>query len=173
MIPKKGSDEYIFAPISGPLGTRVKLKQIVIPVLRNLETKSIVSLGEYGKKISTKIGNCIVYTWLSPQERREYMANSKLVIFSGGHTTCLETIKYVKPSVCIPTQPEQLGNAKKMQDLNCSILVKNREQLRLAIQKIEERKEFYKNNVEMLSHFSAKFGGLEKTVEIIEDIAKI
>lgn len=172
VTPTEGSEKHIFAPISGPFGTRVKLRQIIIPVLSKFNEKSIVSLGETGKRTSTKIGNCTIYTWLTPQERHEYMANSKLVIFSGGHNTCFEVIKYVKPSICIPTQPEQMGNAKKMQDLNCSIVVENKGQLKKAIQEIENRKEFYKSSVRKVNKYSNKFMGLEKTVKIIEDIAR-
>jgi len=170
MMPTEGSEEHVFAPISGPLGTRAKLKQTIIPVLKNLEIKSIISLGVPGEKTYTKIGNCEIHNWLSPQERHEYMKNSKLIVFSGGHITCLETIKYVKPSICVPTQSEQMGNAKKMQDLNCSIVVKNREQLKLAIQKIEEKKQFYNDNVKALNLYANKFKGLKKTVEVIEDL---
>jgi hypothetical protein len=172
MMPTEGSEEHVFAPISGPLGTRAKLKQTIIPVLKNLEIKSIISLGVPGKKIHTKIGNCEIHNWLSPQERHACMKNSKLIVFSGGHITCLETIKYVKPSICIPTQSEQVGNARKMEDLNCSIVVKNREQLRLAIQKIEEKKQFYKGNVKALNLYANKFKGLEKAVAVIEDLVK-
>ncbi|MEM2936970.1 MAG: glycosyltransferase [Candidatus Bathyarchaeia archaeon] len=171
MTPTEGSEEYIFAPISGPLGTKAKLKQIVIPVLSELKTKSIVSLGEQGKKISAKIGNCTIHTWLSPQERQECMANSKLIIFSGGHTTCFETIKHIKPSICIPTQPEQRANAKKMQDMKCSIIAENRTQLMQAIHEMENKIAFYKRNVQKLNQYSNKFKGVEKAVEIIEEAA--
>lgn len=173
MTPTKTSENHIFASISGPLGTRAKLKQIVIPVLSLLKTKSIVSLGEHGEKNVKKVGNCIIYGWLSQQERHEYMSKAKLVIFSGGHTTCFETIKHAKPSICIPTQPEQFANAKKMQDLGCSIIVRNKEQLRKAILEMEERKDFYKSNVQRLNQYSNKFKGIEKAVEIIEEIAKL
>lgn len=172
VMPTEGSEEHIFAPISGPLGTRAKLEQTIIPVLKKLEMKSIISLGVPGKKTYAKIGNCEIHNWLSPQERHEYMKNSKLIVFSGGHITCLETIKYVKPSICIPTQSEQVGNARKLQDLHCSIVAKNREQLRLAIQKIEEKKQFYKSNVKALNLYANKFKGLEKTVAVIEDLVK-
>ena len=60
------------------------------------------------------------------------MKNSKMVIFSGGHITAFETIKYVKPSICVPTQPEQMGNAAKLQELGCSIVARSREQLKAA-----------------------------------------
>jgi UDP-N-acetylglucosamine--N-acetylmuramyl-(pentapeptide) pyrophosphoryl-undecaprenol N-acetylglucosamine transferase len=173
MTPTEGSEEYVFAPISGPLGTRAKLTRIVIAVLKKLEARSIISLGVFGKKISTRIGNCEIHTWLSPQERQEYMKNCKMIVFSGGHGTCLETIKYVKPSICIPTQSEQMGNARKMQDMNCSIIAESREQLRLAIQKIADREQFYKNNVRALNQHSNKLDGLENAVAVIEDAAKV
>jgi UDP-N-acetylglucosamine--N-acetylmuramyl-(pentapeptide) pyrophosphoryl-undecaprenol N-acetylglucosamine transferase len=172
MTPTEGSEDHVFAPISGPLGTRAKLKQTIIPVLKKLETKSVISLGVPGKKIHTKVGNCEIYSWLSSQERHEYMKNSKMIVFSGGHITCLETIKYVKPSICIPTQSEQVGNARKLQDLKCSILVKNREQLRLAIKNMEEKKQFYKSSVKALNLYANRFKGLEKTVAVIEGLVK-
>jgi hypothetical protein len=65
-----------------------------------------------------------------------------------------------------------MGNARKMQDLNCSIVAKNREQLKLAIQKIEEKKQFYNGNVKALNLYANKFKGLEKTVAVIEDLVK-
>ena len=169
---EQGSEEHIFAPISGPFGTRAKLVQMIIPVLKELETKSVVSLGLPGEKNTAKVGNCEVHAWLSPQEREECLRNARLIVISGGHITCFETIKYAKPSICVPTQPEQLGNASKLQNLGCSVIVKSSAQLRVAIKKIEENKQFYKSKVEMLSRFSNKFKGLDRAVEIIENIAK-
>jgi len=170
--PTQGSEEHIFAPISGPFGTRAKLTQMIIPVLKELETKCIISLGMLGEKGTAKNGNCEIYTWLSSQERQEYMKNSKLIVFSGGHRTCFETIKYAKPSICIPTQPEQMGNAAKLQKLNCSITVKNKTEMRSAFQKIEEERQFFRRNVMALNEFSNKFKGLDRAVEIIESVVK-
>jgi len=125
-----------------------------------------------GEKNTAKIGNCEIHTWLSSQEHQECMRNARLIVFSGGHTTCFETIKYAKPSICVPTQPEQMGNAAKLQNLGCSILVKSSEQLRLAVQRIEEKKQFFKSKVEMLNRFSNNFQGLDRAVEIIGNIVK-
>ncbi len=166
--PVKGSQDHIFAPISGPPGTRGKLIKTLIPVLEKLKTKCIISLGTPGKKVSAKIGNCALHTWLSVEERQEAMKNSKFVIFSGGHATCFETIKYSKPSICIPTQPEQLGNAAKLQNLKCSITVKNKGQLQKAVAKLEREQESYNRNVSALNEFSSKFNGLDRAVDIIE-----
>jgi len=170
--PVKGSEEHVLASISGPFGTRAKLMQMIIPVFKELEIKSIVSLGVPGEKNTVRIGKCEVHTWLSQQERQECMRNARFIVFSGGHITCFETIKYAKPSICVPTQPEQLGNAAKLQNLGCSILVKGSEQLRLAVQRIEEKKQFYKSKVETLNRFSNNFKGLDRAVEIIENIVK-
>ena len=166
----KGSQEHIFAPISGPPGTRAQLIKTLIPVLEKLKTKCIISLGTPGKKASAKIGNCELHTWLSTEERAEAMKNAKYVIFSGGHATCFETIKYAKPSICIPTQPEQLGNAAKLQDLNCSITAKNRKQLEKAVAKMEKEKETYDRNMDVLSEFSSRFRGLDRAVSIVESL---
>ena len=165
----QGTAEHVFAPISGPYGTRAKLTQTILPVLEELETKSIVSLGTPGKNITKKKGNCQIHTWLSTKEREEAFKNAKLVIFSGGHRTCFETVKYAKPSICIPTQPEQMGNAAKLQKLNCSISVKNTQQLKEAVQKIEKEHQSYTNNIKKLNAFSNKSKGLDRAVEIIEN----
>ena len=166
----KGSQEHIFAPVSGPSGTKAKLTKILFPVLEKLKTKCIVSLGTPGKKATAKIGNCELYTWLSPEERQECMKNAKFVIFSGGHITCFETIKYAKPSICIPTQPEQLGNAAKLQDLNCSITVKDKSGLEKAVEKMEKEKESFDRNMLTLNKFSNRFRGLDRAVVVIESL---
>jgi uncharacterized protein (TIGR00661 family) len=168
--PVLGSQEHIFAPISGPVGTRAKLIKTLIPVLEKLKTKCIITLGTPGKKSSAKIGNCELHTWLTPEERQTAMQNAKFVIFSGGHATCFETIKYGKPSICIPTQPEQLGNAAKLQDLNCSITVKNSKELQKAVQKMEKEIEYYRKNVQRLNDFSNRFRGLDRAVSIVETL---
>jgi len=165
-----GSKEHIFAPISGPPGTRAKIMKTLLPVLEKLETKCVISLGTPGKKVTAKIGNCELHTWLSSQERENCMKNAKFVIFSGGHATCFETIKYSKPSICIPTQPEQLGNAAKLQDLNCSITVKNKRQLEKAVAKMEKEQESFDRNMQALNEFSNKFRGLDRAVTIIETL---
>jgi len=165
----QGLEEHVFAPISGPYGTRAKLTQTILPVLEGLKTKSIISLGTPGKNINAKKGNCQIHSWLSTREREEAMKNAKLVIFSGGHRTCFETVKYAKPSICIPTQPEQMGNAAKLQKLNCSISVKTTQELKVAVQKIEEERQIYARNVKKLNAFSNKFKGLDHAVEIIEN----
>jgi UDP-N-acetylglucosamine--N-acetylmuramyl-(pentapeptide) pyrophosphoryl-undecaprenol N-acetylglucosamine transferase len=168
----QGLEEHVFAPISGPYGTRAKLTQMILPVLEKLETKSIISLGTPGKKINAKKGNCQIRAWLSTQEREEAMKNARLIVFSGGHMSCFETVKYAKPSICIPTQPEQMGNAAKLQKMNCAISVRNTQELSAAVQKIEEEHKLFTRNIKKLNAFSNKFKGLDRAVEIIESAIK-
>jgi UDP-N-acetylglucosamine--N-acetylmuramyl-(pentapeptide) pyrophosphoryl-undecaprenol N-acetylglucosamine transferase len=168
--PERGAQEHIFAPISGPIGTRSKILKNLLPVLENVKDKCIISLGTPGKKASAKIGNYELHTWLTPKDRSQAMRNAKYVIFSGGHATCFETIKYGKPSICIPTQPEQLGNAAKLEKLQCGIVVKNKKQLKNAIEKMEANLDAYTKKAEELSAFSSRFNGLDRAIEIIESL---
>jgi len=168
--PVEGSSEHIFVPISGSVGTRSQLLKTVLPVLEKVKSKCIISLGTPGKKSVTKIGNYELHTWLSPEERRKAMLNAKYVIFSGGHATCFETIKYGKPSICIPTQPEQLGNAAKLEKMKCSIVAKNKKQLQKAVNRMDAELKTYTIYVKALSKFSGRFTGLDRAVEIIENV---
>ena len=111
--------------------------------------------GHTGQKASAKIGNYELHTWLSHEERAEAMRNAKFVIFSGGHATCFEAIKHGKPSVCIPTQPEQLANAAKLQDIKCSLIAKNSKQLFSAVEKMDENLGYYNRNMKALTEFSS------------------
>lgn len=163
-------EEHVFAPISGPLGTRAKLAKIIIPALSQLKNKCIISLGEPSKKVVRKIGNCEIYNWLTRKERNKFMKNAKTIVFSGGHGTCFEVIKHMKPSVCVPTQPEQMGNARKLEELKCSVWVENEKQLKSAILEIEEKRESFKNHVKKISEYSNQFKGLENAVRVIEAI---
>ncbi|TRO48731.1 hypothetical protein E2P47_02430, partial [Candidatus Bathyarchaeota archaeon] len=111
-----------------------------------------------------------IHPWLSLEKRAIFMKNAKIIVFSGGHGTCFETVKYQKPSICIPTQPEQTGNAVKLEKLNCSILVRNQTELRKAFDTIESESKDYNSKVRELNNFSRKFNGLAQTVKIIESL---
>jgi UDP-N-acetylglucosamine--N-acetylmuramyl-(pentapeptide) pyrophosphoryl-undecaprenol N-acetylglucosamine transferase len=165
----KGSETHVFAPISGPVGTRAKLTQMLIPAFKELGVKSVVSLGVVGEKKTVQTANCTVHSWLSHQERQEYMRNAKVIVFSGGHITCFETVKYAKPTVCVPTQPEQLGNGMKLQRMHCSVVARSKEQLKIALRKVEEQMGLFRSSVEKLNEVSNKYNGLDRAIEIIEE----
>jgi len=173
MTPTKGGEEHVFAPISGPLGTRAKLIRTIVPALQKLETKSIISLGQPGKRTVKKVGNCEIHTWLTTEQRRNYMADAKLVVFSGGHATCFETIKHMKPSIIVPTQPEQMGNGRKLQQLGCSVLAENSKQLVSALKDMEDHADQYKRSVDDLNRFSRKYSGVNEAAKIVENTLQI
>ncbi len=170
MTPTQGEEEHIFAPISGPLGTRARLIQTIVPALQKLEVNSIVSLGQPGKRATREMGNCEIHTWLTPEQRRSAMANARLVIFSGGHATCFETIKHMKPSIVVPTQPEQIGNGRKLQEIGTSFLARNTDQLATSLELMLGNIETYKRNVEKLNKISKKLAGVEAAVGIVEGV---
>jgi uncharacterized protein (TIGR00661 family) len=170
MTPEKGSEDHIFAPISGSWGTRAKLARSLIPLLSSSGIPSILSLGNPNAKLERKIGACQIRGWLTEEQRNKFMKNAKMIIFSGSHGTCFEVIKYEKPSICVPTQPEQMANARKMQELKCSICIEKPEQLKSAMTEINQNLEAYKRNVRKLNRYSRKYKGLERAVEIIENL---
>jgi uncharacterized protein (TIGR00661 family) len=170
--PEAGSEKHVFAPISGPFGTRAKLLNMLMPAFRELGVKAIISLGTPGKQKTVKSGNCIVHSWLSQQERAQAMRDSSVVVCSGGHITCFETIKYAKPTICVPTQPEQLANAAKLRDMGCSRIAKNTRQLVDAVRQIEADYPKFKKNVERLNAASNKQNGLNRAVEIVEEVMR-
>jgi uncharacterized protein (TIGR00661 family) len=169
--PVKGSETHIFAPISGPFGTRTKLTRMLLPVFKELGVKSVVSLGMVGEKKTVQARNCTVHSWLSQQERQEYMRNAKTIVISGGHITCFETVKYAKPTVCVPTQPEQLANGLKLQKMRCSIVARSKQQLKQALRKVEKQNSLFRSSMEELNAVSNKYNGLDRAIEIIEQMA--
>ncbi|WP_309493237.1 glycosyltransferase [Candidatus Hecatella orcuttiae] len=167
--PLADSGEFIYASISGPMGTRVKLADSIIPILSGMSCESRVSLGEPGSSFERKVGNCLVKGWV--EERGKWMERALLVLFSGGHDTCFEVIKYGKPSICIPTQVEQDANAKKMQEMGCSIRIKGKvtsTKLKAAVEKIVNNYSYYKKNIMKLRKYASKFNGVREAVRLIE-----
>ena len=169
--PTEVTEKHIFAPVSGPYGTRAKLLNMLLPAFEELGARSIISLGVPGERKTVKKGNCTVHSWLTTQERAQAMRDASIVIFSGGHITCFETIKYAKPSICLPTQPEQLANAAKLRDLHCSLIAKNKTEVAAAVREIEANREAYKECTQRLNEFSNNFDGLSRAVEIIEEVS--
>ncbi len=168
--PIQGAETHVFAPISGPFGTRAKLTNTIIPALQDLDAKAVVSLGLVGEHKTAHAGNLTVHTWLSPDERQEAMRNARVVVISGGHITCFETVRYMKPTVCVPTQPEQLANGMKLQKLGCSVVARTKTQVKDALRRVEAELGNFRSKVERLNAVSNKQNGLKRAIEIIESV---
>jgi hypothetical protein len=54
--------------------------------------------------------------------------------------------------------------------MKCCIVAKNKRQLQTAVAKMERELDTYTQNAEALSRFSGKFNGLDRAVEIIENL---
>jgi UDP-N-acetylglucosamine--N-acetylmuramyl-(pentapeptide) pyrophosphoryl-undecaprenol N-acetylglucosamine transferase len=168
--PVRGAENHVFAPISGPFGTRAKLTNTIVPALQELGVKAVVSLGVVGLHKTAQSKNLTVHTWLSTEERQEAMRDAEVVVISGGHGTCFETVKYGKPMVCVPTQPEQLANAMKLQNLACAIVAKGKQQVKVALRTVEANLSKFRSRVEQLDEVSNRYDGLKRAVEIIESV---
>jgi UDP-N-acetylglucosamine:LPS N-acetylglucosamine transferase len=145
---------------------------MLIPVLASLKEKSIVSLGEPGERKTVHLGNCTIHNWLSSEDRANAMKNAGLVVFSGGHATCFEIVKYAKPSICVPTQLEQLANGLKLESLGCSLVSKDRVQLEVSMKIVQNQKNVFRANAETLREASNEFRGVEKATRIISNVLK-
>jgi len=97
------------------------------------------------------------------------MLEPHLVISSGSHTTAMEAISNGKINICAHTQPEQHGNANKIDWLGIGKAVDKPKKLIEALMEIEDNYDFYKSNVEKLMPVAGSMNGVERTVEIIEN----
>jgi len=164
-------EDLIYFSINGPYGTRTKLEKKFLPVLENFVEKTgyelIVSLGNPRRK-EEHYGSIKKYGWLSNDERKRCMRDAHIIIHSGSHNTTMETVVNGKVSMCIPTQPEQRGQAKKIEWLGCGKAVEKPRKLIAALREIEDDYDFYKTNAEELMHLASGMNGVERTVKIIE-----
>ena len=116
--------KLIYAGISGPVGERMPLIKMLLPILKEFpdQYKVIMSLGEPngGSKIINK-GNLTIMPWI--ENRFDYLEACDAVISRGGHETLMQSISYCKPSVIIPVpkHPEQYGNARRAVELEVAV----------------------------------------------------
>ncbi len=167
--PRDGG--FIYFSIHGPYGTRARLENKFLPMLEKFAGEAgyelIVSLGDKNRR-SEERGSIRLYGWLSNEERVRCMREAHIIIHSASHMTTMETIVNGKPSICIPTQPEQRGQAKKLEKLGCSIAVDKPKKLAESIIKMEDSYDFYKTHIEELMDLTKNANGVKRTVEIIE-----
>lgn len=103
-------DEYDFAVIlSGPEPQRTLLEQIIIPVLNEMNTKSIVVQGkteaanEYGEGSVKVISSC------TSSQLLNIIQSAKMIISRCGYSSVMDYVCLGKPAILIPTpgQTEQ------------------------------------------------------------------
>lgn len=97
--------------ISGPEPQRTRLEEILLPMARELDGRSIVLLGIPQTKFRvTRSGDCTIQTYVTSQEKAALMNRTKFVICRSGYTTMMELAEMgKKAALFIPTpgQTEQ------------------------------------------------------------------
>jgi UDP-N-acetylglucosamine:LPS N-acetylglucosamine transferase len=97
--------------ISGPEPQRSRLEEILLPMAKELDGRSVILLGSPQKKPEvTGSGDCSVRTYVTNEEKAELMNRAKFVICRSGYTTMMELAELKKkPGLFIPTpgQTEQ------------------------------------------------------------------
>jgi hypothetical protein len=97
--------------ISGPEPQRTRLEEILLPMTRELDGRSVVVLGSPQRKYKvTRSGDCTIRTYVTNEEKAVLMNRAKFVICRSGYTTMMELAELGKKSgLFIPTpgQTEQ------------------------------------------------------------------
>jgi hypothetical protein len=97
--------------ISGPEPQRTQLEEILLPMARELDGRSVVLLGSPQRRDEvTGSGDCTVRTYVSNAEKVALMNRAKFVICRSGYTTMMELAELGKKAgLFIPTpgQTEQ------------------------------------------------------------------
>jgi uncharacterized protein (TIGR00661 family) len=116
-------EKVIFAPIAGPIGARIQLKELLKRALKNFDGKVLITMGMYGKNLKKKFGSVEVISWLD--NRFEMLKAADVTIARPGLATIGDFLRFGIPSILIPTlnHPEQLNNAENCEKLGVSKLV--------------------------------------------------
>lgn len=162
---------FIYFSINGPYGTRALLENRFLPILEKFaeETKCevVVSLGDPRRKEEHK-GTISKYGWLTNEERKRCMREAHIIMHSGSHGNCMETILNGKVCIAIPTQAEQRGQAKKIEMLHCGEMAENPNELVKKVEAIEDDYDSYASVTKKLRAKAKEMNGVERTLEIIE-----
>ncbi len=167
--------KLIYAGISGPIGERMPLINILLPILSKFPDryKVIMSLGEPngGSKTINK-GNLTIVPWI--ENRYDYLEACDAVISRGGHETLMQSISYCKPSVIIPVpkHPEQYGNARRAVELGLAVGMHQSDiSVRHLIQRLDEvlESDNAKKVLEEVNEKEHLDNGLKRTIETIAE----
>jgi hypothetical protein len=97
--------------ISGPEPQRSRLEEILLPMVRELDGRSVVLLGSPQRKCDVPgSGDCSVRTYSTNEEKTDLMNRAKFVICRSGYSTMMELAELGKKAgLFIPTpgQTEQ------------------------------------------------------------------
>jgi UDP:flavonoid glycosyltransferase YjiC (YdhE family) len=119
--------KIVFAAISGPVGEKTYLVDLLLKILPRFPDRYAVFLSTgvpNGNTEQTRKGSLTVIPWL--KNRFELIKACDLLICRGGHGTLSQAMYFGKPTIVIPTpsHTEQFGNALRASALGFARILK-------------------------------------------------
>jgi len=172
---KSYNGEYISILLSGSLEERLiiikRLLYIIKDIKENeLEFKIFTGLKNFRTR---KLGNIEIYSWVEEVELEKLMANSNLVILTGGHSSIMKCLQMEKPILFIvPTaHTEKIKNAIKLYNFGCAELIyldkMDKKIFKENIYKIIHNYEKYKNNIIKFINYNKNINGFDYIINLI------
>lgn len=165
----------IYVSMGTVLGKNKDIYQTCIKAFADEEVTVIMSLGKYIKKESLGCipNNFYVYTSV-PQ--LEVLQKSSLFITHGGMNSVNESIYYSVPMLVAPIGGDQPTIADRVEELGLGKRIEGNKITSDKLKKISfelMNMEQYRDNLRLHSDYMKKSGGINKAVELIENVIKI
>ncbi len=94
--------DYFFS-LSGPEPQRSILEQKILSEINDLQGNIVFTLGKTEQKENIKNKNIEIFTYLSKEEREEFLNRAKLVISRSGYSTIMDLAVIGTKALMIPT----------------------------------------------------------------------
>jgi len=116
-----------------------------------------------------------IYGYVDVDKRDKFQRECSLMMHNANLLTGFEAIKNLKPSLAIPTknQPEQKGNARRVQDFGLGVYLREKEFERDLIPSIEliiDNRDYFSKNLREFGAYAEMYDGVGRTVDIIESL---
>ena len=166
----------IYAAISGPQQERLPLISLLKPIFEAFpdDYRVVMSMGmPNGGSRTSSNGALTVIPWVP--NRFECLKACDLVISRAGHETIMQSIRFGKPQILIPTpgHTEQYGNARRARELGVAEAIHQRDLTRDGLLKVAEGILGDSSYLERLWEINSKNGmgdGVENAVEAIGEL---
>lgn len=168
----------VFCQISGPDATKEMFRDVLLTAAERTSGRQnlVISLGyPNGSPEPRRLaGGGLLFEWCPVKD--ELFGLADLIVGRAGHSTIGQCINAGKPAVLVPiyNHPEQIGNAEKFARLGLGLAVRSE---RLTVDRLLESVETclsdpnYRRRAEALGAISAKYKGIARCAEIIEQCA--
>lgn len=165
--------KIVFAAISGPIGEKTYLVDLLLKILPRFPDKYAVFMSTgipNGSTKQTKKGNLTVIPWL--KNRFELIKASDLLICRGGHGTLSQAMYFGKPTIVIPTpsHTEQFGNALRASALGFAQILKQENLTFESLLKSVDSLTSSEDLLQRAEEIQSKVSDLDATDSIIEII---